>query len=708
MSKDLGCRWNFLVRQKGEMKQGREDSSFSYFKDNEIHCLVREYIQNSMDFPETEDSVVRVEFSFGELRCDDYPNLIQSLIPRLAACSEACQKFQGGKDPYHTSHLFLKGREHGTLGFLKVSDYNTEGMYYVDDEDVGSPFDSCLHNASGSFKKNRRSGGSHGQGKTVGFVNSPINAVYYSTMTSNTHETFGEGVIRLCNHRMLDETGAPQHYQADAFYNKGGSPNTGDQIPEIFRRYEPGTDAFVLGMEYSEDVERQMKVALLRSFFPAIAHNHLVAVICGEEFYAGNLDEKMREYFPEPRYGEFDLEKSNQPQLVFNPRPYCFEIAMVDTPDDNHIVFTTDDFPGKFPYLEKASLSVWKDERIKAAKSRDTILFMRDKEMIIEAQRYNSSKGYYGIFSCEGEGNVALRDLENVTHDKWSESELKGFDPEDVTRAKKTKKEVKDFVAACFALLFPEERDEEKEILALRRRRLGAFGNRNNNNVDEDLLWPSTNVSGSIHGSKPGESGFTIFETKRGGKKKGKKATGTVIPPEPPVGPDNPDNPKPRVVPPVDPPVDPPVIPPVDPPINPPKPPTNPPDKPDDPNIDPSEGDDSGVHSEDKEKGKHMKEIRLDGRNKTLVPLHDGEYACKLIIKVPRDYYSCKLALNVQGVSGQIPLELKRVSDGCTINGPLSNEIVGFNLLAGTDNVIKFTPSDNVRIYSLVIKAYGC
>ena len=122
MSKDLGCKWNFLVRQKGEMKQGREDSSFSYFKDNEIHCLVREYIQNSMDFPASDDSIVRVEFSFGELRCDDYPYLIQSLIPRLKACSEACQKFQGGKDPYHTSHLFLAGREHGTLGFLKVSD----------------------------------------------------------------------------------------------------------------------------------------------------------------------------------------------------------------------------------------------------------------------------------------------------------------------------------------------------------------------------------------------------------------------------------------------------------------------------------------------------------------------------------------------------------------------------------------------------------
>ena len=48
MSKDLACKWNFIERNEASQEQGREDSSFDYFKDKE-RCLVREYIQNSMD-----------------------------------------------------------------------------------------------------------------------------------------------------------------------------------------------------------------------------------------------------------------------------------------------------------------------------------------------------------------------------------------------------------------------------------------------------------------------------------------------------------------------------------------------------------------------------------------------------------------------------------------------------------------------------------
>ena len=80
---DDGYKWNFLPRLKGSMKQGREDSSFNPFKDAEIRCLVREYIQNSIDVPQHKDSVVKVTFDFGSLRCADYPNLIQSLRERM-------------------------------------------------------------------------------------------------------------------------------------------------------------------------------------------------------------------------------------------------------------------------------------------------------------------------------------------------------------------------------------------------------------------------------------------------------------------------------------------------------------------------------------------------------------------------------------------------------------------------------------------------
>ena len=78
MSKDLGCKWNFIVRNEASQEQGREYSSFDYFKEKE-RCFVREYIQNSMDAYSEKSGYpyVRVEFSFGELACSEYPELIQ-------------------------------------------------------------------------------------------------------------------------------------------------------------------------------------------------------------------------------------------------------------------------------------------------------------------------------------------------------------------------------------------------------------------------------------------------------------------------------------------------------------------------------------------------------------------------------------------------------------------------------------------------------
>ena len=96
----------------------------------------------------------------------------------------------------------------------------------------------------------------------------------------------------------------------------------------------------------------------------------------------------------------------------------------------------------------------------------------------------------------------------------------------------------------------------------------------------------------------------------------------------------------------------------------------------------------------------------MDGRNRHLIPLHDGEFACKLVIKVAREFVNCRVVLFVQGVSGQIPLALKRVSNDYKISGVDSNEIIGINLVEG-NNIIKFTPVESVKNYTLIIKAYG-
>lgn len=62
---------------------------------------------------------VIVEFSFGELLCSDYPELIQSLPERLKACSEYCQG-DNAKDPYAEKYEYLVDHINGSIGYYHM------------------------------------------------------------------------------------------------------------------------------------------------------------------------------------------------------------------------------------------------------------------------------------------------------------------------------------------------------------------------------------------------------------------------------------------------------------------------------------------------------------------------------------------------------------------------------------------------------------
>ena len=693
MSKDLGCKWNFVDRRRNSMGQSREDSSFAPFIGHKIRCLVREYIQNSMDAHSKlhPEGPVVVKFEFGELLCSDYPALILSLLSRLRACSEHNKRYKNGKDPYESKYEYLESHKDLTIGYLKVGDYNTRGMSYVDDDDSPSAFKACVRESSASYKEDDDAGGSHGLGKTVGFVNSELNAIYYSTRTEND-QTYGEGVIKLSDHKLIDASGEAIHYEAIAFYDSEGGirPNIGDRIPEAFQRTKPGTDVFVIGLERSEEDILKMKEETLRSFFKAIYEDKLAVEIDGEYFCAGNLVEKLNIYFSSEKFTDLDYVRTNTPEIEFNPRPYLLEALMNQKCDEDHLVIDSNEaFPERFKYLGHAVLYIWKNQRIKSEGSRDSVVYMRNNSMAIEVQRGRNNKGYYGIFVCDGVGSKYLRIMENVTHDKWDEDELRNVRKETKTLAIKTRREVKEFIAACEELVFPQEQDTEKEILSLKKHRLGTSSSKTEDK-SEELLWPTTNIIKEEQAKKKGSSSVTILETKKGGKKK-KKNSGKVVPPVVIPPPDFPDLPGPGPIPPPGPD---------------PEPKPEDPDKPKLPTVD-GAGTTSGESFEDNNKGKHMTEIKLDGRSRRLVPLHDGEYACKLVIRVPQDYESCRLILSVQGVSGQVPLELRRVSSGCRISGGEKNEIVGFDLYKDVVNEIRFTPVESLKNYSLIIKAYG-
>lgn len=695
MSKDLGCKWNFVVRNEASQEQGREDSSFDYFKEKE-RCLVREYIQNSMDAYSDSNGVpyVVVEFTFGELLCADYPELLRSLPARIKACSEYCQG-NNAKDPYVEKYEYLMERLSGSISYLKVSDYNTKGMPYDPDRFRKSKFKSCVRSANSSHKDSGNAGGSHGKGKSVGFVNSNINAVYYSTMTESG-DCFGEGVIKLCDHIYYDTNGERQIYEDVAFYDSqlGKHPDT-DNIPEIFRRSVPGTDAFVLGIEQTEEYIINMKREVLRSFFKAIKENLLRVVVCGEEFTTDNISDKLLEYYSEE--GELDSVRTRTPEVKFNPRPYYTEVLCKAGIDDDHRIFNSEiDFPDVFPTLGKTLVYFWKSERIRQANSRDSVVYMRNNNMAIEVKRGNNNKGYYAIFVCEGIGSESLRHMENVTHDKWDVAEVT---KEERSKANKILTEIKLLIAKCELAMFPEEEGQEKTINSLKKRRISLLGN--NKAEEEESMWPSSNVTESSKSSKGNKGSSSILETVSGKRKK-KKAKGKKMENESDVtaslisdgssnsAPASDSNPSSNSSPQTDQVAN---------------HQSGIPSERDMPTVK-NDGAVDGYSDEIAENGIRLREIKLDGKHRHLIPLRDGEFACKLVLNVSREYVGCKVELFIQGVNGIIPLRLKNVSVGLQIGGIDDNVIYGFNLQSG-NNVIKFTPLECVKIYTLIIKAYG-
>lgn len=695
MSKDLGCKWNFIKRNEASQEQGREDSSFDYFKEKE-RCLVREYIQNSMDAYSERNgtSYVKVEFTFGKLLCEDYPELLQSLPDRLKACSEYC-KGNNAKDPYAEKYEYLVNHLSGSIGYLKVSDYNTKGMPYDSNRFNKSKFKSCVRSANSSHKDYGNAGGSHGKGKTVGFVNSNINAVYYSTMTEDGN-CYGEGVIKLCDHIYKDENNELQIYEDVAFYDskEGKHPDT-ENIPEGFIRSEPGTDAYVLGIEPTEEYIIRMKKEVLRSFFKAIKEDLLRVDICGEEFTYENISHKLLTYFEEE--GEFDCVRTRTPEIEFNPRPYYTEVLCKAGSDDDHRIFDTEvDFPNDFPTLGKTLVYFWKSERIKQANSRDSIVYMRNNKMAIEVKRGRNNKGYYAVFVCEGKGSESLRHMENVTHDKWDASEVT---KENKANANKILAEITRLIAKCEIAMFPEEEGKEKTINSLKNRRISILGN--NKSEEEESMWPSSNITEASKSIRKNGNLASVLETVSGKRKK-KKVKGKTLTqesdPTPSVIPI--DNPKPEPSPEPNPdPVPGPIPDPNPKPIN------GMPTIHDVPSVE-DEGNREGNTDEILGGGLRLREIKIEGKHRHLIPLHDGEFACKLVLNVSREYNGCKLQLFIQGVNGIIPLKLKNVSTDLKKGGIDDNEIYGFNLLPG-NNVIKFTPSESVKIYTLIIKAYG-
>lgn len=400
---ELNCKWHFAEKIGGR-EDGPNNPMDENFKKTPYASLIRESIQNSLDVPLNESKPVRMEFKLSRIRPREYASFFE-LKKHIAGCLKHYPNNDDAKRNYKPMIEYLdRLSSYDSLNYIKISDYNTIGMNYIDG-DTSNPFFAFVQAAGVSAKSDATAGGSFGFGKAAYFYISPIRTILVSTKTDKGR-TFFEGVASLCTHELDDG----KRYEAVGYYdNNNGKPIANPQnIPTRFQRNEPGTDIYIMGVNdivSKAEVYGQMIEAVLRNFWLAILKGKLVVTVDETVISSETLNELMDLYFPE----ELDTKRREKD---YNPRPY-WEAVIKAGKDSRH--FYTE---RHLPTIGRVHFYAWKNKN-----ATDKILYMRKPLMLVKARRTQSSNGFYGVFICDDPlGNRILRETENPAHNEWKSS----------------------------------------------------------------------------------------------------------------------------------------------------------------------------------------------------------------------------------------------------------------------------------------------
>lgn len=404
-TKEKDCKWHFSP-QEGGREDGPNDAMMQNFKSKPYQSLVREAVQNSLDAVLNLEKPVKVNIEVGSLDSASYPNFF-NLKEHVLSCVAYFNWNKVAVAHYQNIANILEGNSifGNNLFYIKVSDYNTKGMWY-DSLQSNSPFYAFARAGGVSSKEGQGSGGSFGFGKSAYFQLSNISSVFISTMTEKGQRVF-EGVSWLCTHNHEGHKVASVGY----YDNNGGKPIESEEyIPDIFQRSEYGTDFYILGFdvknqEQIEETKAEMIKEAIRSFWYAIYCGKLEIKVLGVNITKNTLDRQMNEYFPE-------TVDNTRKGSNYNPHPYY--IAVKDS-DSNKKCFR---FDSKMSILDDVTVFLYK-----CKDANDKVIYMRKPLMTVFGQKHRTNYGFYGVFVCTSQkGDDILRNMENPAHDEWKSS----------------------------------------------------------------------------------------------------------------------------------------------------------------------------------------------------------------------------------------------------------------------------------------------
>lgn len=379
-------KWNFNELRLGDEKQGIRDGDMSDFSKTHYKSVVRESIQNSLDARNQYNKPIIVDFSFKTLKKDFLPNFSE-IEKRIQNCLEYASN---PDDKEFLSTMISSFKDNDEYECMEISDFNTLGM------EIDTSYDSFANSRNISSKFSKGSAGSKGMGKAVYFASSYLQSILVSTKSINNNIVF-QGITKIATHKYdrLEQS-------HKGFFGFGMEAIQDEiHIPQNFKRNEPGTSIFIIGLKPDENRIEEMTKELLANFWLAIYEGDLIVKINNKEYTSESIYNEIVQ-----RYSELD--ESGQYNKYPNPRPYIETYLGI----------------GNRPKVYKDNLDILGVCRLILAENNNypgRIAFYRKSKMLIYKDSSFIYKGYCGLFICDDEnGNEILKKLENAKHNEWN------------------------------------------------------------------------------------------------------------------------------------------------------------------------------------------------------------------------------------------------------------------------------------------------
>ena len=386
--------WNFPTNDDGQ-QNGFNDAGIETFKDNRIHSLAREVLQNSCDAAAVKTKKpVEVHFKLLEIPSSEFPG-----IDDFKKAVQACASYwKNSKQTVAFCKEALAVLSQPMLRIMKISDYNTTGVRVGNVGDINSDWFK-LTKTVGASDKSEGKLGSFGIGKHAPFACSDLRTVLYGTKDDDDVIAF-QGVCKLPSFKSEGLITQGTGYYGN---KKGNKPLLEfSRLSPIFERDKTGADVYVMGFHPFPDWEAGVIKSVIESFFVAIHNGQLIVKVEKTTLNRTSLPSHIKKHYAEPDSHFFADE---------------YYRALVS---EEAAEFSEDDFLG----YGKIRLQVLEDKTFK----KKVAMLRRSGMKIFDKGHFQTPLRFSGVFTAEGEKlDVLLRELEPPSHDQWRED--RGDDP---------------------------------------------------------------------------------------------------------------------------------------------------------------------------------------------------------------------------------------------------------------------------------------